>query len=177
MTFADFLALVKQRRSIHYFADAPVKKEQIEQLMEVARLAPSVENSQPWHFHVILNPALRRQMTESCCYGNFVEGAGVFIVVSCDRSVQSSTPEIVWNERELEYSCIAAMMQVMLGATAMGLGSCMVSLHHGHVHELLKLPTHISIVDGMMIGNFKKGEEEGGDHHQRKSLKEIVTFY
>ena len=177
MTFDDFKALCKERRSIRYFDKRPVSDDDILKLLEIARLAPSVENLQPWHFHVVRNPQMLHTMMEASCYGNFVEGAGVFIVVSCDKSLMNKAPEPVWNHKELEYSCMSAMEHLLLGAAAMGLGSCWVSLHHGAVHESLGLPLHKMIVGGVMIGHYKPEEEKGNDSHQRKNLEEIYTFH
>ncbi|NOS67437.1 MAG: nitroreductase family protein [Candidatus Peribacteraceae bacterium] len=177
MNFPDFEKLVKQRRSIRYYSDKPVSKDDVLKLLEVAHLSPSVENAQPWHFHVIFNQDMKRKLMSACCYGNFVDAAGVFIVVSCDHSHEFSMPEVVWNPKELEFSCMAAMMHVILGATAMGLGSCWVSLHHGQVHEFMKLPREHTVVGGVMLGHFKAGEEKSGEHFERKPLSGLVTVY
>lgn len=177
MHFPDFEKLVKQRRSIRYYSDEPVEKGDVLKLLELAHLSPSVENSQPWRFHVIVNQLMKRKLMAACCYGNFVDAASTFIVVSCDHSQEHRMPEVVWNPRELEFSCMAAMMHIIFGATAMGLGSCWVSLHHGQVHEFLKLPRDQTVVGGVMLGHFKTGEEKSGEHFERQSLKKFVTFY
>jgi nitroreductase len=177
MTYDEFRSLCESRRSIRYFDEKPVSKEEVLKLLELARLAPSVENLQPWHFHVIFNQELRKKMTECCCYGNFAEGASVFIVVTANRSLENQAKEPVWNEKELEYSCMGAMTNVLLGATAMGIGSCWVSLFRGNVHELLKLPRYEIVVGGLMLGHFKRGEEKGHDGHERKSLDEMYTMH
>lgn len=177
MNFSDFKTLCETRRSIRYFDAKPVAKDEIMALLEAARLAPSVENLQPWHFHVILDPKIRKIIMEASCYGNFVEGAGAFIVVTCDTTLMGKAAEPVWNERELEYSCMSAMEHLLLGATAMGLGSCWVSLHHGAVNDQLKLPAGHRIMGGIMLGHYKKGEETAGDGHERKPIKEIYTIH
>jgi nitroreductase len=177
MTYDDFHSLCEQRRSIRYFDDKPVSKEDILKLLELARLSPSVENLQPWHFHVILKKDLRAKLMDACCYGNFVEGAGAFIVVTCDTSLEPKAREPVWNPKELEYSCMSAMENVLLGATAMKLGSCWVSLHHGAAHEILKLPRHEIVVGGVMIGHYRAGEEKAGKEHERKPLANVHTFH
>jgi nitroreductase len=72
---------------------------------------------------------------------------------------------------------MAAMENVLLGATAMGLGSCWVSLHHGKAHQLLKLPRHEIIVGGVMIGVYRKGEERGSNGRQRHALESMYTMH
>lgn len=176
MTYDELKSLCKTRRSIRYFDQKPVDKEDVLSLLELARLAPSVENLQPWHFHVIYNKELRIKLMESCCYGNFVEGAGVFILVSVNTTLENAAKEPIWNPKELEYSCMAAMEHILLGATAMGLGSTWVSLHHGSAHEILDLPRHEIIVGGIMLGHYKKGEENPSNG-QRRPLEEMYTFH
>lgn len=177
MNFENFKTLCEQRHSVRTFEREPVEKDQIMQLLELARLAPSVENLQPWHFHVITNPELRSKVLETSCYGNFVESAGTLIVVTSNKSVEANAPKTVWNPVELEYSCIAAMENIVLGATAMGLGSSWVSLHHGTSHEVLGLPHHEIIVGAILLGHRLHEEQSSSPTHDRKGLKEIVSFH
>ena len=65
MPYDDFQSLCEQRRSIRYFDEKPVLKEQVLKLLELAHLAPSVENLQPWHFHVIWSKDLRKKLMEA----------------------------------------------------------------------------------------------------------------
>ncbi len=177
MTYDSFKALCETRRSIKYYDASPVSKEDILKLLELARLAPSVENLQPWHFHVILSKEIRHKLIETSCYGNFVEGAGAFIVVTADHSRAAKAPEPLWNPKELDFSCMAAMMNIIHGATAMGLGSCWVSLHHGVAHEILSLPRNEIVVGGVMLGHYKTGEEKPSGTRDRKDLKTMYTFH
>ncbi len=177
MTFDAFKKLCEERRSIRYFDEKPVSKEDVMRLLDVACLAPSVENLQPWRFHVIQDKKLLHHLMEQCCYGNFIEGAGTFIVVTVDYSLENSAADTVWNEKELDYSCMAAMMNLIHGATAMGLGSCWVSLYRGDVHEILKLPHGEQVVGGIMLGHYRKGEEKASNGHSRKPASDVSTFH
>lgn len=177
MTYDDFLSLLKNRRSIRYFSDKPVDKALLEKILSAGVLAPSVENTQPWTFHVITDKELKAKMMEHSCYGNFVAGAAAFIVVTCDRAAQRNAKDTIWNPRELEYSCIAAMQNMMLAAATMNVGSCWVSLHHGPVHNLLKLKDYHVVVGGMMLGYLKDGEEIPSGEHERKALADTVTMH
>lgn len=176
MTYDDFKSLCERRHSVRFFDDKPLSKEDIVKLLELAQLAPSVENLQPWHFHVILGKELRRQFAETSYYGDFVEGASALVVVTADLSLQNAAKQPVWNEKELEYSCVAAMTNVLLGATAMGIGSCFLSLARGKSHELLGLPRNEIVVIGMMLGHYKPGDEYA-DAHSRKPFEGTYTFH
>ena len=177
MTYDDLMSLMKKRRSVRYFADKPVDKAMVEKLLNVAVLAPSVENTQPWVFHVVTNADLKAQLMETSCYGNFVSGASVFIVMTCDRSAKGTAmKQTIWNPRELEYSCVAAMHSVMLAAATMDIGTCWVSLHHGPAHNLLKLKDHMVVVGGLMLGYYKPGETEASGEHERKPIGNAIQF-
>jgi nitroreductase len=177
MTDQQFYDLCHRRRSIRYFGNAPVPRNKIERLLEIAHMAPSVENVQPWKFHVVTNEKLRHELTKNCCYGNFVDGADTFIVITVDRSASVRAKETLWNPRELDYSCMVALSYLQLAATAMDLGSCIVSLHHGPVHELLDLPQEEAVVAGIMIGNIKDSEKTPSDGHERRKLSDMVEWY
>lgn len=147
----------------------------MEELLATAHLAPSVGNTQPWRFHAVLDRVLMRKLTECSCYGNFVPGGGAIIVVGCDTNAKPEHGEVLWNPRELDYSCAGAMQVLMLGATAMGLGSCWVSLHHGPAHELLKLPPYERVIGGVMLGYLPAAPVSGS--HRRNPVEDVITFY
>src|SRR6185437_2157346 len=64
----DFEELVQTRRSVRGFKNEPVARTLIEEILEVAKRAPSSMNTQPWHVHVLSGEPLehvrRRNMEE-----------------------------------------------------------------------------------------------------------------
>ena len=58
MEAADLDALVAQRRSIRGYKDKPVPKELIDEIISVAKGAPSSMNTQPWNFTVVSGETL-----------------------------------------------------------------------------------------------------------------------
>jgi len=53
------------RRTVRDFSDAPVPREVIESCIKTASTAPSGANQQPWHFAVVSDPAIKRQIREA----------------------------------------------------------------------------------------------------------------
>ncbi len=177
MTYDDLLTLCKQRHSVRTFDETELLTiDDVTPLLELARLAPSVENAQPWHFYLIFDVGLRAKLMETSCYGNFILGAAVFIVVTCNKASHPQSTHTVWNPRELEFSCVAAMEHIMLGATAKGLASSWVSLHHGPAHEVLGLTNKDEVViGGLMLGHPKPSEPKEAEH-KRNPLSDIYTI-
>ena len=56
----DFEQIVGERRSIRGYKPDPVPKQLIDEIIEIAKRAPSSMNTQPWHFHVITGEPLER---------------------------------------------------------------------------------------------------------------------
>src|SRR5256712_13128231 len=64
----DFETLVQTRKSVRGFTKEPVSRAVIEDIIAVAKRAPSSMNTQPWHIHVLTGEPLeqvrRRNMEE-----------------------------------------------------------------------------------------------------------------
>ena len=64
----DFETLVQTRKSVRGFTKEPVARTVIEDIIAVAKRAPSSMNTQPWHIHVLTGEPLeelrRRNMEE-----------------------------------------------------------------------------------------------------------------
>src|SRR5215468_11454424 len=64
----EFETLVQSRKSVRGFAKKPVPRAVIEEIVEVAKRAPSSMNTQPWHVHALTGAPLeevrRRNMEE-----------------------------------------------------------------------------------------------------------------
>lgn len=56
----EFSELIKARKSIRGYQAKPVPRALIEEIIEVAKWAPSSMNTQPWHVHVVTGEPLER---------------------------------------------------------------------------------------------------------------------
>ena len=56
----NFTELVKARKTIRGFLKKPVPQELIDEIIAVAKWAPSSMNTQPWHVHVVTGEPLER---------------------------------------------------------------------------------------------------------------------
>ncbi len=59
---AEFFELMRERRSVRDFSDRPVAREVIETCLLTAGSAPSGANRQPWHFAVVSNRSMKREI-------------------------------------------------------------------------------------------------------------------
>jgi nitroreductase len=58
------MEVILSRRTSRAFAPHGVPREHVEMILEAARHAPSGANSQPWHYVVVTDPAVKRKIGE-----------------------------------------------------------------------------------------------------------------
>ena len=147
----DMLDLIRKRRTIRRFTAERVNEEQVETLLEMAMCAPNRLDRQPWHFVVIRDQDLKRQIAETCQgRPQYIEQAPVLIAM-CANPAESPT----WM---MDIS--AAAENLLLGATAMGLGGAWFgspdTTFWPKTESLLKdavgAPAHIRIPTMLAIG-------------------------
>ncbi|MEW5989518.1 MAG: nitroreductase family protein [Chloroflexota bacterium] len=59
---AEFYREMRRRRTVRHFSDRPVPREIIENCLLAAATAPNGANLQPWHFVVVSDPAIKREI-------------------------------------------------------------------------------------------------------------------
>jgi len=64
-TSLTFYQDVKRRRTVRDFSDRPVPEEVITNAISAAGTAPSGANLQPWHFVVVSNPDIKREIRQA----------------------------------------------------------------------------------------------------------------
>ena len=64
----EFLALMRDRRSVRPFSDEPLPRVLLENALAAAASAPSGANRQPWRFVVVEDPAVKARMRHAAEY-------------------------------------------------------------------------------------------------------------
>ncbi len=62
---AEFYAEMRRRRTVRDFSARPVARKIIENCLKAAGTAPNGANMQPWHFVVVSNPAVKKEIREA----------------------------------------------------------------------------------------------------------------
>jgi nitroreductase len=142
----EFFDVVHHQRACRSFTAEPVPDEVVEQVLEAATFAPSAENRQPWVFVVVRDAACRALIVELTrraweggarrhSEGRLAPGllaevdrgatgglatAPLLVVVAADTGVV--------HERAVDASIFPAVQNLLLAATALGLGSALMTL-------------------------------------------------
>ena len=118
-----FQQLAQKRYSVRSYSDQPVSDEQLNYVLECARIAPSAVNFQPWHFYIARTDEALEKVRQT--YPRDWFATAPIVIVGCIRHDQSwhrSTDQKDHGDIDIaiatEHICLAAAEQ--------GLGTCWV---------------------------------------------------
>lgn len=169
---------IELRRSIRKFKDTEVDEELINQLLEVARIAPSAKNLQPWRFYIAKDDIKNKiaKLMKDYHYANPERTAGM---LSTANSIEEA-PVLILVFREsdgysLERNDIlslgGAIEHILLKATDLGLGSLWICAMYKVKEEISKLiGTELELYSAIAIGYA----DESPEARPRKNMKEII---
>lgn len=100
----DVLDAIKERRSVTFFDPGrPIPDELLRELIELANLAPSSFNLQPWRVVVIRDPASKRLLRKHALDQSKVEEAPVVLIIIADPDVEVNLNAMLDSWQELGY--------------------------------------------------------------------------
>ncbi|OGD53389.1 hypothetical protein A3K80_05385 [Candidatus Bathyarchaeota archaeon RBG_13_38_9] len=119
----DVLEAIQKRRSIRKFKTTPLTSEQINNLLEAARLAPSGCNVQPWRFIIVKDTQLKTKLCEASFDQQFIKDAPIVIVCCSDlhswKESKEKTQELLNRpDINLGEKCEKALMERVEKVTA-----------------------------------------------------------
>jgi len=170
----DFFELTQARKSIRSFDEKGiVSPEAVTKILNAARHAPSGGNSQPWHFYVIRDAEVKKQIHDTCCGQPTMLSAPVLIAVVAD--MERSGAKYGDRGRTL-YSIqdtAAAIQNMLLCACSLGLGTCWCgAFDEAAASRILNLAEGMRPVALIPIGIPAADPAPRG----RRALAEIVTY-
>ena len=147
--------------AVRQFQDKPVPEPIVRQIVEAAHLTASSRNGQPWHFIVVEDKSMLRQLGALAPTGRYIAQAPLAIVVGMEQSPYAVS------------DASRAIQSMMLTAWAQGVGSNWVGFQNlKQVNPVLGLPEEIDVLAilafGYPVASLGKGKKN------RKPLGEIV---
>lgn len=154
----DTMEAIFKRRSIRkYIAGKKVTREQIEKLLSAAMMAPTARNIQEWEFLVVEEPATLKAIMGVHPYAAALATAPAAIIVCANTDIDAG--KTYWRG-----DCGAATQNILLAATALGLGTLWMGLECAperaeNIKKLFNLPKNIEPFALLALGYA--GEEKG----------------
>lgn len=183
----DLHEAIRFRRSVRQFTDRPIRRDEIEQLLDAAVQAPNHRLTQPWRFYVLGVEARRAyaqvlgsrkaKKVEDPVAAQAVVDKVVAAAVAVPTQIAvtmtlSENPEV----REEDYAAtMMAVQNILLTARALGLGT---HLKSGGVMEDPRARVALGLPDNeRLIGMIDLGEPaEVPESKPRRSSAEITKW-
>ncbi|HSV30876.1 MAG TPA: nitroreductase family protein [Atribacteraceae bacterium] len=145
----EMLEVISGRRSIRKFWTENVNPEDLKEILEAARLAPSAKNLQPWKLIVIRNDKKKRLIAQACAGQEFIGEAPV-VIVACAVSRGSFIGKYM---ESWPMDVAIAMDHLMLAAWNKGLGTCWIgNFDEEKIKELCSVPPEVRVVGLTPLG-------------------------
>ena len=140
----EFEKLALSRQSCREFTDKPIDKQTLDKIMELAMLAPSACNSQPWKMICAFSEesvsAVRKNL-QIAGRNPFLSGAKAFIAVA--EKVATLKPDAMKRfdrNRFVKYDVGELVAYLTLGAESLGVSTCIIGwMNEEKLSETLNL--------------------------------------
>ncbi|MFP4169956.1 MAG: nitroreductase family protein [Methanomassiliicoccales archaeon] len=158
----DVMEAIRNRSSVRKYRREEMPDEDLHELLEAARRAPSGANRQPWQLIVVRDQGTKDRLVPLCRDQEFVRDCSAFLAGVND-------PGQRWAKMDLAI----ALDHLSLAAVEKGLGTCWVgAFDAAGVSELLQVPPGLELTVCMALGYPAEEPARTG----RKPLKELVHF-
>jgi nitroreductase len=182
------MKVIQDRRSIREYTDEPVSEQDLGMILESARLAPSGENAQPWRFVVVKDAETRKKLGALAGGGSGRRFTAEFVTKKMQERFASLQDEekkkaafqkltsgqvsaflatapvniVVCGKKDvwdLPYDTSAAIENMLLMVTALGLGACWVIApcidirDEKRIKDILDVPEGFKIISIISIGH------------------------
>lgn len=145
----DAIETILSRRSIRRYTSQKVSDQVIRELLQAAMSAPSASNEQPWHFIVLHDPKILREIPKFHPYSGMLREAPIALLVCVDLDMGT--------EGFLVQDGSAATENILIAAHAKGLGAVWLGVYPLReritgMRKLLNIPERILPLSLVSIG-------------------------
>ena len=166
----NLLELAKQRYSVRLFSNKEIEKEKVDYLLEVARMAPSAVNIQPWSFLVLQSEEAKKDI-QACYDRDWFKTAPLVVCGNHLASWERASD----NKDHCDIDIAIATEHIALAAAEQGLGSCWVcNFDAALCKKLMQLPDGIEPMVILPIGYAD--QQAVVKEKNRKNTEDIVLY-
>lgn len=150
----DFDLVVKNRRSVRSFERSnKVKIEDMAEILDAARFAPSSGNLQNWSFILVASDDRKQLISHAAPKQEFLLDASFLVIVV---SRQENIRRYYGTRGEMLYSiqnCAAAIENMLLKATDLGISSCWINaFDENAIKREFKIPEDVRVQAVLAFG-------------------------
>ena len=167
----EFIDVIKKRRSIRKYKSDPVQDEDIEYVLNAARLAPSAHNYQCWKYVVVKDKKTIKKIASARPKSKEWISQAPVIIVACANPGESSHRE----GKDIYLVDIGISFEhLILAAKDLGLGTCWIAgFDEKTVKDAIGVPENIRVVAFTPLGYPAEEKSEVTD---RKPIEETIFY-
>ena len=173
----NFAELIINRESCRAYSDKAVDQELLVKMVDLARMAPSAANTQPWKFYASTDPAIVGKIAQACQpmernpFASQAKGFIVLTVVLPDEPWKPATP---YNHYYRDFDCGSVATHICFAATELGLSTCMIGWYdEAKMKEVCGYPEGEQAILAFTVGYAAEGKLRD---KTRKPLDEVLTI-
>jgi nitroreductase len=156
----DVFEAIRTLFAVRRYREKPIPEDVLHRVLEAGRLSASAMNSQPWHFVVVQDANMLRQLGAAAPTGPYIAEAPLAIVVA----IESSRTAVADAGR--------AIQDMLLMAWDAGVGGNWVGSGGSAAKELLGIPEELNVIAILPLGYPAAAVGQG--EKTRKPLSEIA---
>ena len=159
--------VILDRRSIRRYQQKTIPKDVFDKILEAGRQAPSAANRQPWHFIIVTDDEIKKELSRS--WFNLQIRDSAFTVVGCAYTGLKHIGTRRWSIIDTTI----ALQNMVIAAWTLGVGSCWIGdFNEDKVKTMLKIPNNWKVVALISFGY----PAEKPHPKRKKPLDKIVNF-
>ena len=156
--------VILSRRSIRRYESRDIPGDVLDKILDAGRQAPSAANRQPWHFIVVTDYEIKKELSKGL-FSRFLKDSPVVIVGCAEATLVAGRWSII--------STAIALQNMVIAAWALGVGSCWIGdFKEEKVKKLLNIPDKWNIVALVTFGY----PAESPHPRRKKPIEDIVSF-
>ncbi|KZX15785.1 coenzyme F420:L-glutamate ligase [Methanobrevibacter cuticularis] len=167
----DVFEAINNRRSVRTYKEDQLKEEEVKKILNAGIMAPTARGEQPWHFTVVQNEKLLKEINDSSI--DIMSKSGdefLEAVAKSGRNILHNAPTVIIvsgkeSASNIQADCSAAIENILLAAEGLDIGACWLGLIAAFFKvesnvAKLKIPSDYIPLYGVSLG-YKVNEEEG----------------
>jgi len=164
MISMSLVDVILSRRSIRRYEPKDIPKDMLDKILEAGRQAPSAANRQPWHFIVLTDYELKKQLSK-WIFTRHIKNSAITIVGCAKTGLIDRKFSVV--------NTSIALQNMVIAACSMGIGSCWIGgFKEEKVRQLLNIPDTWKVIALVSFGY----PAEKPHAKRRKPIEKIVSY-